>query len=165
MTDLLAGFFDFYLPFFWFTPSVSGILSSYPVHICEFGMKKLEWLGYKWWRSHDDRLSRLGTLHQRDRHTQTDRQPLRHSKYRPTRWRLAANIVRREAKVIWQKSHRTFFSVWGSGPQSVQWALRPQKQPRSWTGPRSVQLLLHSAAAWETNWHAALRNHCAFDAS
>jgi len=29
------------------------------------------WNGWAtiWWRSHDDRLSRLGTIHQRDRHT------------------------------------------------------------------------------------------------
>jgi len=37
-----------------------------------FGEVKLEWLTTIWWRSHDDRLSRLGTIHQRDRHTHTD---------------------------------------------------------------------------------------------
>jgi len=44
------------------------------------GLGKLEWLGYNLVRSHDDRLSRLGTTHQRDR--QTHRQPRRHSKCR-----------------------------------------------------------------------------------
>jgi len=43
-----------------------------------FGVGELEWLGYKCWRLHDDRLSRLGTIHQRDKH----RQPRRHSRCR-----------------------------------------------------------------------------------
>jgi len=34
-----------------------------------FGLGKLEWLGYNLVRSHDYRLSRLGTIQQRDRHT------------------------------------------------------------------------------------------------
>jgi len=33
------------------------------------GSGKLEWLGYNAVQVPDDRLSRLGTLHQRDRHT------------------------------------------------------------------------------------------------
>jgi len=49
-----------------------------------FGIGKLEWLGYnlmKW--HHDDRLSRMGAIQQRDRHTQTHRQPRRHNNSRP----------------------------------------------------------------------------------
>jgi len=36
-----------------------------------FGMRKENQTGWAtiWWRSHDDRLSLLGTIHQRDRHT------------------------------------------------------------------------------------------------
>jgi len=67
--DSLAGFSDFYLPLSHLTPSTRGSLRAIGF---VFGTGKLEWQ-----RSHDDRLSRLGTIHQRDRHTdrQTDRPP------------------------------------------------------------------------------------------
>jgi len=60
--NLLAGFCDFSYPsFMWRRQSPRAIWFI-------FGMGKLKWLGI-WWRSSDDRPSRLGTIHQRDRHT------------------------------------------------------------------------------------------------
>jgi len=47
-----AGFCGFYLPFSNLTP-----------------LMRESWLATIWFRSHDDRVSRLGTIHQRDRHT------------------------------------------------------------------------------------------------
>jgi len=76
--DLLAGFSDFYLPFSNLTLAMKGIPSSYRVHIwC--GKTRTAGL-----RSRECRKGCLGTIHQRDRHTerQTATQPRRHSKCR-----------------------------------------------------------------------------------
>jgi len=82
--DILAGFFDFCLLFSHLMPSMMRIPSSYRVHIWYL---KLEWLG--WWMSHDDRLSCLGTRHQRDRHTDSH---VDIANVVPTHWRRAAKI-------------------------------------------------------------------------
>jgi len=63
--DLLTWFFDFYLPLSHLTPSVKGSPRAMGFI---FGIGKLEWATIRW-RSHDDRLSRLDTIHQRGRHT------------------------------------------------------------------------------------------------
>jgi len=55
-----------------------------------FGAGKLEWLGCNLMKRPRDRLSHLGTIHQRDRHTH--RQPHRHSKCSATALRRAAKI-------------------------------------------------------------------------
>jgi len=64
--DLLARFSDIYLPRSHLRPPVRGFLElsgSYLVWDNKTGWAAI------WWRSHDDRLSRLGTIHQRGRHT------------------------------------------------------------------------------------------------
>jgi len=50
------------------TPPISGIPSSYRVHIW-YGKIRMAGLHTTSWRSHDDRLRRLGTIHQRNRQT------------------------------------------------------------------------------------------------
>jgi len=56
-----------------------------------FGVGKGNGWATIWWRSHDDRLSHLGTIPQGDRHTH--RQPRRHSKCRAKALRRAAKIA------------------------------------------------------------------------
>jgi len=69
--DLLASFFRLLPNPLPFVPSMREIP---PANGFTFGMGKLEWRGYNLVKVHDERLSCFGTIHQRDRHTQTDRQ-------------------------------------------------------------------------------------------
>jgi len=68
-------------------------------------MGKLEWLGYNLVKVHDDRPSRLGTIHQHDRHTATfrDKQPHRQSQFCPAYWRQVAIKIHASLVLIMQK--------------------------------------------------------------
>ena len=65
---------------------------------------KLEWLGYRWWKSFEDMFIRFDRIHERDRHTdgQTD-----------TAWRLRPRLRRRKrlrACTVYSYQRRTFWA-------------------------------------------------------